>query len=348
MSEKITKYDLFTPPEIEWPEFDSDRKRIRHYSEKLKGRSIAECFTDVYGDVIDESITNNPEYIDAEFSNTHPVSVGDLIDVTVESLNKHGATVSYHSSKDQLILKQNIATWNVHVGDIIKTAVVGKKRNVFELDCIEPLYQDWLNKVSSTLSNTFQSYEVVVQDLSIQPGGYTGKINIPEISKLMGKSYFVNAFVPGGQITLNRETDFEKWDGKCIDAMVTNFTSKNGVFSAVCSRKKLLNQAGGNSLVNIFDAGYGRGTRFDQITFDGNVTGILNSAKKHVVFVEVLDYNITGVIEKDPVDLVKYHVGDQLKVQIDRFDWDPKKQPYKRNKDGILTEVNIKPVFVEV
>ena len=78
------------------------------------------------------------------------------------------------------------------------------------------------------------------------------------------------------------------------------------------------------------------------------MTGILNSAKKHVVFVEVLDYNITGVIEKDPVDLVKYHVGDQLKVQIDRFDWDPKKQPYKRNKDGILTEVNIKPVFVEV
>ena len=70
--------------------------------------------------------------------------------------------------------------------------------------------------------------------------------------------------------------------------------------------------------------------------------------KSYGVFVEIPEYNITGLIEKDPRELVKYHKGDPIKVQIDKFDWDSKKQPYRRNKDGIITEVNIKPIFVEV
>ena len=348
MSKSKTKYDLLVPPEFEWPEYNSDSERIKAYSKRFENMSIAESFAAVYGAEIDKNIINSEEYKAAEYCNTHPINIGDIIEVTVESISKRDTLVSYHNSKQNFVLKQNIASWNIRPGDKIRVSVVEKVRDNYVVDCVEPLYKDWINRVSSTLANAFQSFEVRVTDLVMQKGGYTGKIAIPEISKLTGKPYLIDAFIPGSQIELNICEDFTKWDGTAVDAMVTNFTQKDGKLSAACSRKKLLNSAGCTSLVNIFDAGYGRGTRFTQITFDGTVLGVLNSSKKHGVFVEIPEYNITGLIEKDPRELVKYHKGDSIKVQIDKFDWDSKKQPYRRNRDGIITEVNIKPIFVEV
>ena len=348
MSKSKTKYDSFVPPKFEWPEYNSDTERIKAYSKKFENMSIAESFAAVYGDEIDKNIIDNDEYKAVEYCNIHPINIGDIIEVTVESISKRDTLISYHNTKHGLILKQNISNWDIRPGDKIRVSVIEKIRDNYVVDCVEPLYKDWINRVSSTLANTFQSFEVHVTDLVMQKGGYTGKIMIPEISKLAGKPYMIDAFIPGSQIELNICEDFSKWDGAAVDAMVTNFTQKDGKLSAACSRKKLLNSAGCTSLVNIFDAGYGQGTRFTQITFDGTVLGVLNSSKKHGVFVEIPEYNITGLIEKDPRELVKYHKGDSVKVQIDKFDWDSKKRPYRRNKDGIITEVNIKPVFVEV
>lgn len=326
-----------------WPEFRSDRDRIKEYSRRFKTASIAESFSQVY----DIDVQETEAYVAMEYSNTHPVAIGDVIEVVIESIGKREATVSYNNSKESLVIKGNTATWNVSTGDTIKGTVVKKDNNYYVVDPIDTLYREWIDKVTSTLSNTFQSYVVEVKDLIKLNYGYRGKIEIPEITELIGKPYYINAMIPGSQITLNIERDFDQWTGKSVDAMVTNFTNSGGEFCVVCSRKKYLNVNGGMSLVNIYDMGY-INTPFTQMTFEGTVTGIINSAKKQGVFVEIPTYNITGMIEKNPQDLVNYRIGDKATVMISRLDWDQRRSPYRKNKDGVLTEVNIKPVFVEV
>ena len=352
MSKTSTMYDMVVPPEVdffEWPEYNSDRERIKALSKKYEDVSITEAFAEEYGLSLKET---SEEGRKIEYVNTHPVTIGEIISVTVDSISKNYSVVSYHNSKDLFTIKQNISSWNVHPGDELKVSVIEKGMHGFVVDCIEPIFQDWLRRVNSTLSNNFQSFRCTVRDLQRQPGGYTGKVNIPEISELTGKPYTIDAFIPGSYIALNIEEDFEKWNGKSVEAMITNFTQRGGSFSVVCSRKKLLNTAGGTSMVNIYDAGYCHGGEsnapFDKINFEGRVTGIINSATKHGVFVEIPEFNITGLIEKNPRELVNYHKGDEVKVRLDHFDWDRKKQPYRRDRDGILTEVNLRPVFVEV
>lgn len=349
MSKTCTKYDKVVPPEFEWPEYNSDRERIKALSKKYENVSIAEAFAMEYGLSLNKT---SEEGMKIEYVNTHPVAIGEIINVTIDSISKNYSVVSYHNSKDLFTIKQNISSWNVRPGDELRVSVIEKGKNGFVVDCIDPIFQDWLRRVNSTLTNNFQSFRCTVHDLQRQPGGYTGKVSIPEISKLTGKPYTIDAFIPGSYIALNIEKDFEKWNGETVEAMITNFTQRNGNFSVVCSRKKLLNTAGGTSMVNIYDAGYCHGGEsnapFDKFNFEGRVTGIINSATKHGVFVEVPEFNITGLVEKNPRELVNYHEGDEIKVRLDHFDWDQKKQPYRRDRDGILTEVNLRPVFVEV
>jgi len=344
MSKTKTKYDSFVVPEIDWSEYEDDRKRIKTLTKKYENVSIAEAFSKEYGVKLDGT---SEDYKMSEYSNLNPIAVGSEIDVVVDSISKTDTRVTYHNSKDVLRLKQNITSWNVRPGDSLKVYVAEKGKGEFVVDCVEPLLQNWMNKVSSTLKNTFQSFECTVHDLVRQPGGYTGKVRVPEITALMGKPYEVDAFIPGSYIALNIEKDFEKWNGKTVSAMVTNFTPRG----VVCSRKKLLNVAGGTSMVNIYDAGYAHGGQnnvpFTDIIFEGEVTGIINSAKKHGVFVEIPEYSITGLVEKDPADLVNYHIGDEIKVTIDHFDWDAKRGPYRRDRDGILTDVTLRPIFTE-
>ena len=338
-------YDGFVPPEIDWSQLENSNTSLRRRTRDYNKLSIADAFGKEY------NVKLNPtdEYLASEESNLNPLKIGDVFLATVESIGKNHTLLSRNNSKESLKLKQNFAGWDIAEGDPVEVEVVGKeKTGEMIIDAIKPMKDNWVARVKSTLSNKFQSFIVDVEDLQVQKGGYVGRVNINPILELTGKPHYVHAFIPGSYITLNIEYDFDRWNGKTVKAMVMNFTDRNGEIGLICSRKKYLNSYGGQSLVNIYDAGFGRGTRFDQITFDGHVTGIINSVKKHGVFIEVTDYNITGLLERDPQDLVNYHIGDPIKVQIDRLDWDENKEPYKRDRDGILTEVNLKPVFVEV
>lgn len=339
-------YKGFVPPEIDWDTLEDPSAALKRRNRDYKNLSIIDAFQKEYG----VTLTGSEGYETMESANLNPLKVGDVFDATIESIGKDHTSVSRCNSKETLKLKQNLAGWaGAEPGEVIRVEVIGKEKNgEMIIDAIKPIQDDWVSRVRSTLGNRFQSYIVKVEGLQVQKGGFMGKVNIDSLSGRTGKPHYVNAFVPGSTITLNIEYDFDQWNGKDVMAMITGFTDRNGEMGLICSRKKYLMSLGGQSLVNIFDAGYGQGIRFDQITFDGHVTGIINSSKKHGVFVEVTDYNFTGLLERDPQELVNYHIGDPLKVQIDSLDWDQAKEPYKRDRDGILTEVNLRPVFVEV
>lgn len=341
----VNPYEGFVPPAIDWSQLENSNDSMRRRTRMYRDVSIADAFEKEYN----VKLELNDDYLMSEASNLSPLKVGDVFYATVENIGKNHTLLSRNNSKENLKLKQNFSGWSVNVGDIVPVEVIGKeKTGEMIIDAVKPVKDDWIARVKSTLSNKFQSFVVDVEDIQVRKGGYVGKVNINPILELTGKPHYIHAFIPGSYITLNIEYDFDQWNGKTVKAMVTNFTDRNGDIGLICSRKKYLNSFGGQSLVNIYDAGFGQGTRFDQITFNGHVTGIINSVKKHGVFIEVTDYSFTGLLEKDPQDLVNYHIGDPIKVQIDKLDWDENKEPYKRDRDGILTEVNLKPVFVEV
>lgn len=343
-------YGGFVPPEIDWDGLEDPSAALKRRTREYRNLSIIEAFEKEYGKKCGVKLHAGDGYEAMESANLNPLKVGDIFDATIESVGKSHTIVSRNSSKESLRLRQNLLGWaDAEPGETIRVEVIGKDRNgEMIIDAVKPIQDDWVSRVRSTLGNRFQSYIVKVEDLRVQKGGFHGKVNIDSLFGKTGKPHYINAFVPGSTITLNIEYDFDQWNGKDITAMITGFTDRNGEMGLICSRKKYLMSLGGQSLVNIFDAGYGQGIPFDQMTFDGHVTGIINSAKKHGVFVEVTDYNFTGLLERDPQELVNYHIGDPMRVKIDKLDWDQTKEPYRRDRDGILTEVNLRPVFAEV
>ena len=127
--------------------------------------------------------------------------------------------------------------------------------------------------------------------------------------------------------------------------------------SIVCSAKEVLKFKGQQSMIDIF-AGYTEDNKTWHQTlkrhYTGIVTGVIKSAKKCGVFVEIEGENITGMIEMPASELVNYKPGQQLTVQWDRFD-EPvyynsavgqyqHMAPYVIEND-ILKEFNIKPIF---
>jgi exoribonuclease R len=86
----------------------------------------------------------------------------------------------------------------------------------------------------------------------------------------------------------------------------------------------------------------------------GLVTGVINTAKKCGVFVELPELNITGLVSLKSDELVNYKPGDEVDVRIVSFDeiryydkdYDQVRHaiPYVIT-DNLVKECNLKPVL---
>jgi ribosomal protein S1 len=165
----------------------------------------------------------------------------------------------------------------------------------------------------------------------------------------------MQAFIPGSQIALNIESDFEKWDGKDVDAFITNLSVRPGTTdtTVACSAKEYLRFKGNLRAIEMFkDYTEDNKSWKEQLkkVYNGNITGICSSRSKTGVFVEIPEIGITGMVPMDKGELTKYHPGD-CKVKIVGFDELIKfnrevgqmqhVEPYKI-EDDILRKVNIK------
>ena len=92
----------------------------------------------------------------------------------------------------------------------------------------------------------------------------------------------------------------------------------------------------------------------EKVVYEGVVTGVIHSAKKCGVFVELPSCNITGLVKEDPEKLSEYHPGDLVKVRITSFDeikkYDPMVDQMKHVipyviTNGVIQECNLKPVL---
>lgn len=340
--------------DFEWPEFTNERDRIKAYSKRFANVSIEEAF----GHKISETIVV-PEL---------PVTpvFGSILKA---KLTKHGDSVvlSGISSKETVVCRNNFKRYkNMKMTEKevdVKVVSIDKLRQTVTVDVLQPIFEKWIDCIMNdkTIQYDINSPKIVeVKDLKLGNGGFIGKAEVPVISEFIGEPYFVDAFIPGSQIVLNIENDFEKWNGKTVKTFVAGYTNRPGSvnqMSLICSRKSYLNYLGNKNKIEFYKHYCVQGKEWEDIMksqFAGTITGIINSNKKCGVFVEISMLNITGMINTTPEKLVEYKAGENVMVRITDFEqmlgYDPTTgntihlEPYKIENDCIKTCI-LKPVL---
>ena len=349
--------NLKSSMDIEWPEYKSDKERIRMNTKRYANMSIAEAMCGIKDDQLAKlSIPDIP---------VTPVLNG----VYKARLTKHGDYISITgiSAKEQVICRNNLKRYvNMEMTDRevdVKVVSIDKLSQSITIDVLQPLFENWINSImeDKTIQYNVKAPRVVsVSDLKLSNGGFVGKAEVQAISEFIGEPYYVDAFIPGSQIVLNIESDFSRWNGATVDTFVAGYTTRPGSvnqMSLICSRKSLLNFAGNLQKIELYGDYCTNGKKwkaFTKSTFTGNITGVINSSKKCGVFVELPIFNITGMINVEPERLVEFKAGEEISVRITDFEkmveYDPTtgnlvhQEPYKI-VDGCLKSCILKPVF---
>lgn len=340
----------------EWPTYTEERSRIAHNSRYFKNKSINELYQDVYKVNIESQIDNRD------------VQLGDIIKLNILHIDKNG--VIFDQSNIKETIKCNVKLYQYpnlvqHIFDRpIDFKVIEKNNNSITVDPFASMLDIWMEQHVNHLEyqkDISGSNFVEIQDLQLTRGGYVGKININNISEVFGKESYMKAFVPGSQIVLNIENDFNKWVGKTVRAHVMSY-STNAKYGdmLIVSPKEYLTHIGNINIIYLFnqELEYQKLIKQDPSTstenpvknriFDGKITGICNTSKKCGVFVEIPFLNITGMLECTPDTINTYKRGSEISVSILNFDKkNPLKKPYEI-KDNTLINCNLRLLFREV
>lgn len=350
---------------FDWPEFNTDRKRIKAYSKRYSDITISEAFAQHYNLNL-KGVSDLVNYVPQ-----HP-KVGDLITTKILSINKDKIVFDTTNLKSTFYSSINLYKYarfkQETPSESIDVRVTRIDKDKIVVDPITPMFDAWLTPIiknpssqkiipaDGAIKNT-----VLVKDLKLSNGGFIGKAVIPSISSFVGEDYVVDAFIPGSQIVLNITDNFEQFIGKSVHTFVLNYIKKPGSYnnemSLICSAKEVLKFAGECNMINIFNSwceGSEFWQNFSKTTLVGRVTGVINTSKKCGVFIEIPSLNITGMVATGPEELVNYKPHSTVSVRIDGFDEEmfynhdvnqmQHVQPYEI-EDGVLKKCNLKPIL---
>ena len=341
-----------------WPEFKTDRERIKFYSQKYKNTSLSEAFNDVYGVKLKPGL---------EQVCIGEVKVGETIKAYIKSITKNNIVFDAPSVKEPLTCRVNLHRYEKFRKYLplepIDLKVIEKSNRGVIVDPMLPIFEEWLNPIlkDPTIQQDISSPKLVyVEDLKLVGGGFVGKVMVDCLTKFVGEPQYIDAFIPGSQIVLNIEKDFEKWIGKTVPAFITNYIQKPGVgngMSLICSTKNYLKYLGDLQKIELFKVWSDDGpvwNAVEELELEGVVTGVINSAKKCGVFVELKAHHITGMVNLRPEELVNYKPGQLINVNIVGFEeemiWNHKVQQLQHAipyviENNILKECNLKPIL---
>lgn len=351
--------------EFVWPEFSSDSKRIKAYTQRYKDLSIVEAFEDCYNmklEVKDERVNMVPREL----------SVGDVITTNILSISKDRVIFDTANFKANLQSSVNLAKFEKFKHflpmDPIDIQVTRVDKDKVMVDPISPMLDSWLSPIlkDPTIQKVIPTADgngpkpIMVKDLKLTRGGFMGKAVIPNVSEFVGEDYTVDAFVPGSQIVLNITDNFEQFNGKSIWTFVVNYMPKPGSktdMSLVCSAKEYIKFVGEVNLIQLFNSWCEGSDLWKNSTatpIEGKVTGVINSSKKCGVFVELPSLSITGMVQAKPEELVNYKPHQEVMVKIAGFDEDTFYNPVVKQvqhadpyviEDGRLKKCNLKPIL---
>lgn len=342
-----------------WPEFSSDSKRIKAYSKRYKELSIAEAFASAYNLSIGKvnSIVNE---VPSE------IKVGDELKFKILSISKNHVEFDTANHKSQIVSSVNLFKYNRFKHNLpidpVKVLVMDVRKDKVIVDPIAPIVNDYLNPIleNKNIQKVIgRPMSVKVKNLQLTKGGFIGKAVLPTVSEFVGEDYTVDVFIPGSQIVLNITDNFEKFVGKEVDAFIINYMTKPGsnTLSLIASAKELIKFRGECKLIELFKAWCDESPEwkaFAENSVEGRVTGVINSANKCGVFIEIPSLNMTGLVPVDADKLVNYKVGSNVNVKITDFDEEKKYNAITKQmehvepyviENGCLIRCNLKPVL---
>lgn len=372
MSKKNQKENFRNHANVEdfqWPEFNSDSKRIKAYSNRYKDKSIAEALADAYNIKLSKKYLTSSGYSGASVSENTPkeLKIGDYIKTRISNITKN------HVDFDTLSVKENLySAVNLYKYDRFKkfipsheitAKVVNIKKDRVYIDPIAPFVETWLKekttnpKLQYTIGDCLDTVEV--KNLKLTRGGFLGDAVIPTVKEFTGEEFTIPAFIPGSQIVLNIAEDFNEFEGKSVRAFVLNYTQRPNSDSMmlICSVKELLKHMGNRVMIEMFNSWCEDDESWKKIeswTLDGVVTGVINSSKKCGVFIEIPEFNITGMVNVKADELVNYKPHQNIQVKLKGFD---EEMYFNQNAqqmqhvapytitNGVLEKCNLKPIF---
>lgn len=368
MAKNKTNYSkLITAADVDadvFSGFKNDKERIKYMSQAYRNMNIAKAFGVYYGFDVDPALKQNKA-----INTINTIEIGSVYCGTVKEFTKNTLTFTIPGVKEELIAKDNFTTCIDAVNAYLAThnnnlifEVREKKDNQYYVSVIQGYYKIWANRVNKNIE-TRTPMTVHIDELV--KGGYVCHTEITELNELTGRNYTHSVFIPGSQIVLNIERDFEKWIGQDVEVIPQKFMDFQSVGygankliekSLVSSRKLVLQTMGSKNMYDIYNAELTKrklaesniNVKFEPTVFDGVVTGIINSTKKTGAFVELEGKYITGLMPIDAIDLVNYTPGTPVKVYIKEFEVQEGKDPFVMNKRGTaVIKCNVRAVFEE-
>ena len=332
--------------------FKNEKERIRYMRDNYGHLSFAEQFAVFYGDEVNVALKKNKR-----INNPVNIEVGGSYKGVVTEINKNGIVFDVPGVKEEVLSKENFtdcmdAVQNYllnHDNELLFT-VTEKRDNKYYVSVLEGYYRSWQKQIERAIE---QRGAIDVHIDSLVRGGYMCHTDIWTISELTGKTYTSAVFIPGSNIVLNIENDFERWLGQDVQAVPQKFTKFRSYGrpvenSLMASRKMVLKILGMKNMYEIYTRA--RLAERDDVkytpeVFTGKVTGIINSNKKTGVFIEIEDKYITGLMPVDESSLLNYKAGDEVQVYIQEFECMEGKDPFYIDKKNIIRACNVRPVF---
>lgn len=316
--------------EFLFPEFN-DKQRIKNNTKRYKNVTIEEAFSDAF----EVKLFNSTKQLS---DNT----IGSIITIETQKITNNNIIFESYGIKEEIELKTNIFSEelvnNINDGKhfSIYAKIIGNKNNKLTIDPFSPYIEQFNNNYIDSSKPSF----VRVKINKLIRGGFIGETEIDSLSLITGKKQLVNVFIPGSQISLNIEDNFEQWIGKEVECFLTVGKSNNNSNTYIGSHKKYLQYIGNSFLIE----SYIKQNYKDNI-YNGRITGVLNSSNKCGVFVEIPELNITGMVSMKSDKLVNFKKGNEIEVKIKNIESD-KSTKFEISEDGYIKVCNLKPIFV--
>lgn len=332
--------------------FKNDKERIRYMKDNYGHLSLAEQFAVFYGEEVSNTVKKNKR-----INNPVNIEIGGSYKGIVTEISKNGIVFDVAGVKEEVISKENFsdcmdAVQNYllnHENELLFT-VTEKKDNKYYVSVLEGYYRSWQKQIEKAIE---QRAAINVHIDSLVRGGYMCHTDIWPISELTGKTYTSAVFIPGSNIVLNIENDFERWLDKDVQAVPQKFTKFRSFGrptenSLMASRKMVLKILGMKNMYEIYTSaklGERPDVKYVPEVFTGKVTGIINSNKKTGIFIEIEDKYITGLMPVEEANLLNYKPGDTVQVYIQEFECMEGKEPFFIDRKNIIKACNLRPVF---
>lgn len=358
----MTKTNISTDLEgcnvFNWPEFDSDKERIKMNSLKYSNCTISEAFKNEYN--VNVTTTKEIEI-------PRELRVGDVFKVDINNVSKRFVEFSNTNLKSNLHSITDLYKYpkfrdNTSPIKDVSAQVVSVDKSEVRVDLIAPLLNEYLTPIIS--NNWIQkkmsgATPIKVKNLKLTRGGFIGRAVIPNVSEFLGEDFEINAFIPGSQIVLNIADVFERFENTTVDAFIVNYIQRPGTntMSLICSVKEYLRYKGEMNMINMFKDWCENSNSWkttSEMRWIGKVTGVINSSKKCGIFVEIPELFITGMVPMSPGNLVNYKPGDALNVYIKGFEEEfffnqhaqqlQHVDPYKIT-NGCIEQCTLKPIL---